>query len=76
MATWSVAAGRPATGRCPLTSRVCGPKGCRSVTSTWTGVPPVPGRSPLTPVNGCVIDDQSVLAGVRLTRARRKSACS
>src|ERR1700689_4611983 len=87
--TWSVAAGRlatgvpasaggpgVATGNRPLSSRICGPNGCRSVTSILTGVPSVPGRSPSTPVNGTVIDDQSVLAGVRLTGARLKSACN
>ena len=91
MTTWSVAAGclspglpvpaagagtGVATGRCPLSSRTCGPSGCRSVISILTGVPPVPGRSSLIGLNGTVIDDQSVPAGVRLTGARLKSACS
>ena len=65
-----------ATGKRPLSSRICWPSGCRSVTSILTAVPPVPGRSPFTGVNGVVIDDQSVPAGVRLTGARLKSACS
>src|ERR1700744_145971 len=52
MATWSVAGAAVVAGRGPLTSRVGAPNGCRSVTSTWTGVPPVPGRSPFTLVNG------------------------
>src|SRR5580692_9597868 len=89
--TWSVAAGclppslsvpaagegtGVATGRCPLSSRTCGPSGCRSVISILTGVPPVPGRSSLIRLNGTVIDDQSVPAGVRLTGARLKAARS
>src|ERR1700733_5827636 len=91
MTTWSVAAGclppglpvpaagegtGVATGRCPLSSRTCGLSGCRSVISILTGVPPVPGSSSLMTLNGNVIDDQSVPAGVRLTGARSKSACS
>src|ERR1700678_2220940 len=91
MATWSVAAGdlRPALpgpdtdestgvapGRCPLTTRTCGPNGCRSVTSILAGVPPVPGSVPFTESNGSVRDDQSVPVGVRLTGGRLKSACS
>ena len=91
MTTWSVAAGclspglpvpaagegtGVATGKRPLSSRTCGPSGCRSVISILTGVPPVPGRSPFTGLNGTVIDDQSVPAGVRLTGARLKAACS
>ena len=91
MTTWSVAVGRlapglpvpasaegtgVATGKRPLSSRICGPNGCRSVTSILTATPPVPGSSPFTGVNGVVIDDQSVPVGERLTGARLKAACS
>ena len=37
---------------------------------------PVPGRASLIRLNGTVIADQSVLAGVRLTGARLKAARS
>src|SRR5580692_9536654 len=85
MTTWTVAAGclptclpgptagagtGVATGRCPLSSRTCGPNGCRSVISILTGVRPAPGSSPSIGLNGTVIDDQSVPLGVRLTGAR------
>ena len=91
MTTWTVAAGwlspgspgraagagtGVATGKCPLSSRTCEASGCRSAISILTGVPPVPGRSSSMGLNGTVMDDQSVPAGVRLTGARSKSACS
>src|SRR6202000_2653321 len=41
-----------ATGRCPLSSRTCGPNGCRSVISILTGVRPGPGRSAAIGLNG------------------------
>ena len=89
--TWSVAAGcfspalpwpaagaetGVATGRRPLSNRTWEPSGCRSVISILTGVRPAPGMSPLAGVNGTVIDDQSVPAGVRLTGARLKASRS
>ena len=66
-----------ATGKRPLTSRICcALNGWRSVISILTGVPPVPGMvfgSMLSPV---VMSDTSAPAGARLTTPRLKSPYS